>query len=40
MPGKKAAGKRGVDAAKSVSAFIDALARHHHPERETSPPMV
>ena len=37
------AGLLAVDAAapgKSVSAFIDALARHRHPERETSPPMV
>ena len=36
-------GLLAVDAAapgKSVSAFIDALARHRHPERETSPPMV
>ncbi|MGS1011780.1 catalase [Achromobacter anxifer] len=37
------AGLLAVDATapgKSVSAFIDALARHRHPERETSPPMV
>ncbi|ADP16241.1 catalase HPII [Achromobacter xylosoxidans A8] len=42
-PGQADAGLLIVDAAtaaKSVSAFIDALARHRHPERETSPPMV
>ncbi len=42
-PGQADAGLLIVDAAaaaKSVSTFIDALARHRHPERETSPPMV
>jgi catalase len=27
-------------AAKSVTAFIEALGRHRHPERETTPPRV
>jgi catalase len=30
----------GDDVAQSMDAFIDAVAMHRHPERETDPPMV